>query len=294
MLSSLAHLAGALWAPAAPSLAGTGGARAPGVLPATATWQHRWPSACRCLPGLGRQRDGARGPGKTGASGERLPSDASASPPEGIRGIAVAAGGQGNLSPASSCQAWRLRQRLSAAAAQHASTRLRHRWGPGCPRRGEGSALPASRIAAGPGQCQAPRGRWPPPGRRRAPRHVLVPLLRAFTFFAALACVADFAGAAVGAIAGQAVASAPAGAGEARVAGCGRGARPGGVSGAGWPSGHPCAEPPCPPHLSHSGSRRNPPGTRRGRSPRSSHTPLRFGKGSTHRRPLLEVGGGWR
>lgn len=54
-----------------------------------------------------------------------------------------------------------------------------------------------------------------------SPAHVLVPLLRAFTFLAALACVADFAGAAVGAVAGQAVASAPTGTGEARVAGCG-------------------------------------------------------------------------
>lgn len=160
------------------------------------------------------------------------------------------------------------------------------------PRGGEAPALPASRKAAGLGWCQAPRRRRPLPGQRRAPRHVLVPLLRAFTFFAALACVADFAGAAVGAIARQAVASAPAGAGEARVTGCGRCTRPSSISGAGWPNGHPAPIHPCPPHLSHSGSRRNPLGTRRGRSPRSSRIPLRFGKGLTHRHPLLEAGGG--
>lgn len=84
------------------------------------------------------------------------------------------------------------------------------------------------------------------PGRRRAPRHVLVPLLRAFTFLAALACVADFAGAAVGAIAGQAVASAPAGAGEARVAGCGE-VPATSISAAGWPRGCPALS--CPTRL---------------------------------------------
>lgn len=46
------------------------------------------------------------------------------------------------------------------------------------------------------------------------------------TFGAVLARVAHFAGAAVGPIADQAVATAPAGAGEAGVAHCGRGKQP--------------------------------------------------------------------
>lgn len=80
------------WAPAATSPVATGQARALGALPATATWQHQQLSAGHCLPGQGHQQDRARGPEENGASGERLPSDTSASPPEGIRGIAVAAG----------------------------------------------------------------------------------------------------------------------------------------------------------------------------------------------------------
>lgn len=136
-------------------------------------------------------------------------------------------GDQGNPSLASLCRARRLWQQLSTPA--HA----RHIGGAGLPpTEARPTALPASRRAAGPGRRRAPHGQWPPPGWRRAPRHVLVPLLRAFTFFAALACVADFAGAAVGAIAGQAVASAPAGTGEARVTGCGRDVRPSDISGA--------------------------------------------------------------
>lgn len=154
--SPSARLAGALRVPAATD---PGGARAPGALPATATWQHRQPSTCRRLPGLGCRRDGARGPREAGAGSERLPSDASASPPEGIRGIAVAAGGPGKPVPGILVQSL-----APVAAAQHASARPTRRWGRAAPHGGKAPS-PArlkescwSRTASSPSRTVATAG----------------------------------------------------------------------------------------------------------------------------------------
>lgn len=142
-------------------------------------------------------------------------SDASASPPEGIRGIAIAAG---EICPP--CPGAKLSTCGSDSACQHPPMALvGHRLSP--PPRASPQPCPTQGVLLVPdGAEPLVGGWWALPGWCQASHHVLVLLLRAFTFFAVLACVADFAGAAVGAIAGQAVASAPTGAGEARVTGC--------------------------------------------------------------------------
>lgn len=73
------------------------------------------------------RRDRVRGPMEAGASGKRLPLDASASPPEGIRGIAIAVGGQ---EPVLSVLVPSL---VPVAEAQHASTHWQHQRSLGCP-----------------------------------------------------------------------------------------------------------------------------------------------------------------